>query len=113
VLFSPVTIERDDAVVERGVGLGPLAVLPVRQKTGVGSALARAGLDACRQLGHPWCVVLGDPAYYGRFGFSRALDAGVANQFGARDAFMIIALEADRVAPLPAGMARYGAEFHT
>jgi predicted N-acetyltransferase YhbS len=50
-------------------GLGPLAVRPDRQHQGIGSMLATAALDALKQRGGHGCVVLGDPAYYGRFGF--------------------------------------------
>ena len=53
VLFSPVTIERDGVVIAHGLGLAPLAVLPAWQGQGVGSALARAGLDACRRTNAP------------------------------------------------------------
>jgi putative acetyltransferase len=110
VMFSPVVIERDGVIVARGLGLAPLAVAPARQRVGIGSALSRAGLDACRALGQPWCVVLGDPAYYARFGFERARDHAIDNEFGAKNAFMIQALAS---AELPRGLARYGAEFHT
>jgi putative acetyltransferase len=110
VLFSPVTIEREGVVIGRGVGLAPLAVVPAEQKRGIGTMLARAGLDACRRLGQPWCVVLGDPAYYARFGFTRASDADIANEYGVGDEFQIVALAGD----LPrAGLARYSAELRT
>lgn len=50
-------------------GLGPISVLPARQGQGVGAALMRAAIDAlCSQQAHG-CVLLGEPAYYGRFGF--------------------------------------------
>jgi len=49
--------------------LGPLAVAPELQGTGVGSALVRHGLRTLRQMGAVGCVVLGEPAFYGRFGF--------------------------------------------
>jgi putative acetyltransferase len=48
---------------------GPLSVLPKRHKQGVGSALMRAGLERLRALGGKGCVLVGDPAYYRRFGF--------------------------------------------
>jgi putative acetyltransferase len=51
-------------------GLGPLAVAPGKQRTGIGTALVEAGLAELRRLGAAGCVVLGDPAYYGRFGFT-------------------------------------------
>lgn len=53
-------------------GLGPLAVAPALQGRGIGSELTRRGLDACRELGALACVVLGAPAFYGRFGFASA-----------------------------------------
>ena len=56
--------------------LGPLGVAPSLQKQGVGSGLVRAGLDRLRGNGVAWVYVLGDPAYYGRFGF--AAEAGIA-----------------------------------
>lgn len=52
------------------VALAPLSVTPARQGRGIGSALARAGLEACRTQGIAAVAVLGDPAYYGRFGFT-------------------------------------------
>ena len=51
-------------------GCGPVAVLPARHKQGIGSALMRAGLERLRVLGSKGCVVVGDPAYYPRFGFA-------------------------------------------
>ena len=49
--------------------LGPLAVVSARQRRGVGSAIVRAGLQRLEQVGTNRVYVLGDPAYYGRFGF--------------------------------------------
>jgi putative acetyltransferase len=50
-------------------GLGPLSVLPPYQGAGIGAELVRQGLRALQQQGASGCVVLGEPAYYGRFGF--------------------------------------------
>ena len=54
-----------------GALLGPLAVNPARQKAGIGSALVRAGLERLATTGVAQVFVLGDPAYYARFGFDR------------------------------------------
>ncbi|MEH3157085.1 MAG: GNAT family N-acetyltransferase [Gordonia paraffinivorans] len=59
------------------VGLGPLAVAPDRQSTGVGSQLVRAVVDAADDLGLSLAALLGDPGYYGRLGFVTAGDIGV------------------------------------
>lgn len=69
VMFSPVTAIAANGSQAYGVGLGPVAVLPEHQGKGIGAALIQAGLDYLRPLGVPWCVVLGDPDYYARFGF--------------------------------------------
>lgn len=55
--------------LERLALLGPLAVAPTRQRKGIGSALVKAGLQRLRQDGAKRVFVLGDPGYYGRFGF--------------------------------------------
>ena len=49
--------------------LGPLAVAPARQRQGIGSALVRAGFRRLENAGTSQVYVLGDPAYYRRFGF--------------------------------------------
>ncbi len=50
-------------------GLGPISVAPGRQGQGIGGALMRAAVEALRAHGANGCVLLGDPGYYGRFGF--------------------------------------------
>lgn len=50
-------------------GLGPLSVAANRQRQGLGASLVRQGLKALRDQGASGCVVLGDPAYFLRFGF--------------------------------------------
>ena len=54
------------------LGLGPIGVLPDRQAGGVGAALMHAVLGAADALGEPLVALLGDPAYYRRFGFVTA-----------------------------------------
>ncbi|WP_329055510.1 N-acetyltransferase [Amycolatopsis sp. NBC_01488] len=60
------------------VGLGPLGVLPGHQATGVGSALVHAVLGAADALGYGLVVLLGNPAYYARFGFVTASTLSIA-----------------------------------
>lgn len=67
VAFSPVTIVGE---AEGWYGLGPISVLPACQGQGIGSALVIEGLKRLRGLDAKGCVLAGNPAYYGRFGFS-------------------------------------------
>ncbi|MGI9274068.1 MAG: GNAT family N-acetyltransferase [Endozoicomonas sp.] len=66
VALSPVRINGEDL---NWFGLGPVAVFPVMQGKGVGSKLIRAALEQLQQQGAAGFVVMGDPAYYQRFGF--------------------------------------------
>lgn len=59
------------------LGLGPLSVDPAWQRRGVGSALVHAVLGGADALGEPVVVLLGNPAYYHRFGFKLASEYGI------------------------------------
>nr|WP_147916118.1 N-acetyltransferase [Ruania zhangjianzhongii] len=59
------------------LGLGPLSVLPHRQRSGIGAALMQAVLGAADALDEPLVGLLGDPAYYRRFGFVPAQTTGI------------------------------------
>ncbi len=76
IFFSPVSIEPEDSSFA-AMGLAPMAVLPERQRRGVGSALVREGLKECARLGHGVVFVLGHADYYPRFGFARAGEKGL------------------------------------
>lgn len=67
VAVSPVTVS-DGAT--GWYGLGPISVAPGRQGRGVGTRLMQQALTELRRSGAVGCVVLGDPAYYARFGFN-------------------------------------------
>ncbi|WP_420564983.1 GNAT family N-acetyltransferase [Thalassobaculum sp.] len=66
VAFSAVRIDGRDL---GWLGLGPVSVAPDLQRRGIGSALIGEGLARIEAEGAAGCVVLGDPAYYARFGF--------------------------------------------
>lgn len=67
VAISPVTLSGG---ASGWFGLGPVSVLPDYQGLGIGSKLIQSALSALKASGASGCVVLGDPGYYGRFGFS-------------------------------------------
>jgi putative acetyltransferase len=54
----------------RATALAPVAVSPARQGQGIGGALIREGLRLLAERGEDLVLVLGDPPYYGRFGFT-------------------------------------------
>jgi putative acetyltransferase len=105
ILFSPVTTSPPSEA--RGIGLAPVAVLPEVQAQGIGSQLILAGLRLCQELGFDYCVVLGSPEYYHRFGFETASEQGLDNEYGAGEEFMVIHFTDRPVA----GLARYSPEF--
>lgn len=80
--------------------LAPVAVIPDRQRSGIGSALIRAGLEALRADGEDLVLVLGPPAYYPRFGFDAGLARKVVAPY-AGAAFQALALREEAVAALP------------
>lgn len=77
IAFSPVTVTRADGSTAAGVGLAPMAVVPRLQRAGIGSRLVAEGLRRLREAGHRFCVVLGHPDYYPRFGFVPAATVGL------------------------------------
>jgi putative acetyltransferase len=93
-----------------GMGLAPLGVRPDFQRRGVGAALVRAGLETCRRAGIGFVVVLGEPAYYGRFGFAAAAGWGLADEYGGGAAFQALELRPGAI-PRGAGLVRYAPEF--
>ena len=106
IAFSPVSASGN----AHGAGLGPVCVAEPHRRRGVGGELIRAGLEACRQAGYRWCVVLGEPEYYGRFGFEPGEHYGLEDEFGGGVAFQVLAIEPQSL-PVGAGIVRYCIEF--
>lgn len=97
ILFTPVTIESDSGTWS-ALGLAPMAVAPGCQRQGIGSALVRAGLEACKQINQPIVFVLGHPEYYPRFGFVSAPPLGLTCEYSVPDeVFMVTELETDAI----------------
>lgn len=111
ILFSPVRVDGEGGSFV-AQGLAPLAVDPSCQREGIGSALVRAGLDACRAAGHTIVFVLGHPAYYPRFGFEAAALRGLHYEGGAgyAPAFFVAELAGGSLAGR-AGVVHYRREF--
>ena len=112
ILFSPIAIETKDGS-SPALALAPLAVVPDLQRQGIGDQLVRHGLERCRNRGHGVVVVLGDPAYYTRFGFSPAGARHIKSPFPApEEAFMVLELVPGALSGI-AGMVRYPAPFYS
>lgn len=110
ILFSPVTLSSDPDL--RIMGLAPMAVVPDRQRHGIGSALARAGIAACRELGFGALVVLGHAEYYPRFGFIPASRFELRCEYDVPDdVFMAMELKAGALQGRGPGTIRYHAAF--
>jgi putative acetyltransferase len=108
ILFSPVTVERGPA----GMVLAPLAVLPERQRQGIGTALTERGIAALRERGCPFVIVYGHPGYYPRFGFEPASARGLASHLEnvPDDVFMVLVLDESAMAGI-GGVVRHRREF--
>ena len=92
IMFSPAALSGHPDL--KIMGLAPMAVAAAHQNQGIGSALVRAGLQRCKELGFGAVVVLGHPAYYPRFGFSPATRFGIHCEFDApEEAFMVLELQ--------------------
>jgi putative acetyltransferase len=109
ILFSDLPIITGAGSVP-ALALAPMAVLPELQRQGIGSALVRRGLEACRQQGHRVVVVLGHAHFYPRFGFSPKLAANLESPFSGGDSFMAVELVAGALDDV-AGRVQYPPPF--
>jgi predicted N-acetyltransferase YhbS len=81
VALSPVTISDGST---GWFGLGPISVEPDRQRAGIGTRLMRSSLGQLIARGASGCVLVGDPAFYTRFGFvadGRLIVPGIPTQY--------------------------------
>lgn len=86
-------------------GVGPISVLPEFQGRGIGSRLMDEALTALEEHGAAGCVLLGDPAYYSRFGFKP--EAGLVLHGVPPEYFQALAFSQY----LPQGTVTYHAAF--
>jgi putative acetyltransferase len=105
VAFSRLFIDTPDGHVA-AVSLAPLAVHPDFRHRGIASDLVKAAHSLLRQRGETLAIVIGHPAFYPRFGYSRARAQGFESGYQS-DAFMALAFaDAPRT-----GAVRYPAAF--
>lgn len=93
VAFCPVDIQGED---RNWVALAPLVVEQSLRGQGLGEKLVYEGLDSLNEFGYAAVVVLGDPAYYNRFGFKPAVVHGLhCRWIGTEAAFQLFTLSDD------------------
>ena len=102
IAFSRVTIS--DGAAE-WYGLGPVSVLPEKQRCQVGAQMVQHGLRELASRGARGVVLLGDPAYYRRFGFEH--DPALAYPGPPPEYFQRLVIAGEP----PAGVVRYAKAF--
>ena len=111
ILFSPVTVNNGHSSFY-AIAIGPMAVFPEHQRTGIGSQLVKEGLDRCLRVGENIVFVVGHPRFYPRFGFVPARPLGFECEYSvADDVFMVAEIKEGALAGL-SGMVRYHPAFN-
>jgi putative acetyltransferase len=106
--FSPVDVAGVD---RQWVGLAPLVVDETLRRQGLGEKLVYEGLDALNEFSYSAVVVLGDPAYYGRFGFKTATQYNLHCRWpGTEAVFQVYPLAEDALNEAN-GLVEYSAPF--
>jgi putative acetyltransferase len=109
IMFSPVSLIGHPGL--KIMGLAPMAVSAKRQRSGIGSLLVRAGLEACKEIGAGAVVVLGHADYYPRFGFTAAVNFAIGCGYDVpAEAFMAVELRPGYLRDA-SGMVKYLAAF--
>ena len=107
---SPVTIT-DNGKEYHAVGLGPIAISPSRQRTGIGKALINHLIDSVLKESDNLLVVLGHPEYYPKFGFKPSLPFGIKSEYDVpQEAFMALELKPGALNEI-SGVVRYHETF--
>ncbi len=83
ILFSRMRVTAEERKV-KALGLAPVAVIPDRQGQGIGAQLIEAGIAAAVEKDAEMIFVLGEPDYYGRFGFQAETAAPFASPYAGR-----------------------------
>jgi len=105
IALSPVAI---NGAVSNWYGLGPVSVVPTRQEQGIGGQLIKLAIKEIAAQGAEGVVLLGEPAYYTRFGFKSGSSLtlpGVPAEY-----FMARTLRGDETA-IPVGEVTYSSAF--
>lgn len=111
-LFTPVEIcTNGQAII--GMGLGPMSVVPNKQRNGIGSKLVKEGIRILTDNRCRFIVVLGHSEYYPRFGFQPATAWSISHGFEGipQDLFFIRCHDQDLLLKMSTGKAYYNHKF--
>ena len=93
ILFSVIHLVTDQGIVPT-LGLAPMSVKPDYQNSGIGTALVKEGINACRALGYDHVFVLGHRKFYPRIGFTTTSQFGIVPPFPVpEEVFMALELK--------------------
>lgn len=110
VAFSAITLEPPVPRL-RLAGLAPLGVRPAFQGQGIGSGLVQVGLQKCREIRLDAIFVVGEPNFYGRFGFNQTATALIDSEFPVPETHWLgLELRPEALTGV-SGLARYRPEF--
>ena len=110
ILFYPVKIISEDQK-HITLSLGPMSALPEYQKKGIGSKLINEGLKRAKDLGFRSVIVVGNPEYYPKFGFTKASNWSIKVPFEVPDeVFMALEIVKGELQDKP-GIIDYPKEF--
>ncbi len=115
LLVSPMTL--DPAEGSRAAedldlrAIGPMSVAPDRQRQGIGSQLVDEAIVRCRDAGVAILFVLGDPAFYARFGFDSTAPCDIASTYEVAPQYFMLNALRDGAEQGVAGIVRYHPHF--
>ena len=111
IMFTPVLVKNGQET--EGMGLAPMAVIPARQRQGIGTLLVESGLQILKEKGCPVVIVLGHPGYYPRFGFQPASIYNIRSQWEdvPGEAFMVLIMDSSAMQNV-SGVATFREEFN-
>ncbi|MCL2185337.1 MAG: N-acetyltransferase [Treponema sp.] len=99
IMYSKCKIIDTNNIEHEIITFGPVSVLPLYQKKGIGTKLINFTLEKARELGYRAVMIYGHPEYYPRFGFKDAKEFNITTHDGKNfDAFMICELYKDALA---------------
>ncbi len=112
IMYTKARVLGPKGEVREVLCLGPVSVLPEQQGRGIGGRLIKESLARAREMGFAAVFLMGNPAYYSRFGFRKAEEFGVLTSDGkSHDYFMGLELAPGRLGGL-SGNFFYDESFH-